>query len=215
MLVDSPMADEIVMASAVDELPSDYVHTYIDLQFDDIQKEVLAKPSLSSYDRAWFEREANNLQAKYKEILAAEDSPLKDAALRAVASALCMSFYYVGGPQARLDLTARAREERMRKGLDFQVAVDEEARKLRARSRGFMNSTRGTARKIYSAVAAKMDSLQNPPEWWKPQAAKQVLGSEVFENAKQYLRDETFEETKKRRIDAIRKRISRTQLQDQ
>lgn len=124
------MADEIVVASAVDELPSDYVHIYIDLQFDDIQKEVLAKPNLSSSDRAWFEREANNLQAKYKEILGGEDSPLKDAALRAVAPALCLSFHYVGGPQAirefRLDQTARARERKKLSGRELQTIVHDD-----------------------------------------------------------------------------------------
>ena len=52
------MADEIVVASAVDELPSAYVHIYIDLQFDDLQQEVLARPNLSSKERARFEREA-------------------------------------------------------------------------------------------------------------------------------------------------------------
>jgi hypothetical protein len=218
MLKDSPMADEIVVASAVDELPSDYVHIYIDLQFEELQREVLARPSLSLSDRAWFEREANNLQAKYKEVLGAENSPLKDAALRAVASALCLSFYYLGGPQAirefRLDQTARARERRMHSGLEFQTAVDEEARKLWAQSPEFLNNDRGTARNIYSAVAAAIDTKPNPPKWWNPEAETQMLASEALDKTKQLLRGEVSDETKRRRIEAIRKRISRIHRQD-
>jgi hypothetical protein len=202
------MADEIVIASAVDELPSEYVHKYIDLVFDELQQEVLANPRISSSDRTWFERETNNLRLKYKEILAAKNTPLKDAALRAVASALCVSFYYAGGPQARLDQTARARERKKLNRREFESIVLEEARKLWARGE-FLNNTRGAARNIYDAVAAEMDLMQNPPKWWKPRAAKQILGSEVLENAKKSLRAETFEETKRRRIEAIRKRISR------
>jgi hypothetical protein len=217
--MDSPMADEIVVASSVVELPSHYVPIYIDLQFGELQQEVLARPSLSSSDRAWFQREADNLQAKYKEILSAENSPLKDAALRAVASALCLSFYYLGGPQAvrefRLGQTARARERKKLSGREFQTIVLDEARKLWALTEELVNNAHGTARNIYDAVAAEIDSMQNPPKWWKARAARQHLGPEVLDNTKKSLRDETIEETIRRRVEAIRKCIYRSQRLDQ
>jgi hypothetical protein len=213
------MADRIVVASAVDELPSDHVDKYIDGVFGDIQQEVLASPRLSSSDRIWFEREANNLRLKYKEILSAKNSRLKDAALRAVASALCLSYYYAVGSQAmrefRIDQTRSARERRERSGREFQAIVREGARKLWARNPEFVDNLRGTARSIYDAVAAEMDSMQNPPKWWKPTAGQQILGSQVFENAKQSLRAEINDLAKRRRIEAIRKCLSRMQPLDQ
>jgi hypothetical protein len=213
------MADEIVVASAVDELPSAYVHIYIDLQFDDLQQEVLARPNLSSEERARFEREAKNLQVKYKEILSAKNSPLKDAALRAVASALCLSFYYVGGPQAirgfRQDQTARAREQKKVGARKFQTIVHDETRKLWGRSEELVNNAHGTARNIYEAVAAEMNSMPNPPKWWTAGATIQLLGSEVIGKTNQSLRGDVSKEAKKRRIEAIRKCISRAHRADQ
>jgi hypothetical protein len=130
-------------------------------------------------------------------------------------AALRIGAYYPDAP--RTPPTSAANKKRMRaphtrrRGENLQQIIERHARKLGPELREKPSST---ARNIYSAVASEVDSMQNPPNWWKPQATKQVLGSEVFENAKQSLRAETFEETKKRRIEAIRKRLSRTQLLD-
>ncbi len=206
MLMDSPMAVSNFTASAVDEIPSDYVHKYIDLVFDELRQEVLASPRLSSSDRTWFEREANNLQVKCKEILGAKNNRLKDAALRAVASALCLSFYYAVGSQAtrefRFVQTEAAREKRMRRTQPYKAIVDEEARKLWARREKFANNPHGTAHTIYPAVAAKVELMPSKPKWWLPREATKTRAAE------------TDEEAKLRRIGAIGKRIARSKRVD-
>ncbi len=207
------MDDENFIASFVDEIPTKYVSQCIDLQFQDIQQEVLANPRLSPIDFAGFAREVNNFQLNYKELIGIENGRLKNAALRAVASALRLSYYYAGGPETarefRLNQTASARERRNRIGRGFQEVVEKEARKLWARSPRYLNNARGTARNIYATVAAAIDSLPNPPKWWNPRSATIILGSEALDNTTQSLRGESNDQTKTRRIEAIRKQISR------
>jgi hypothetical protein len=101
-------------------------------------------------------------------------------------AALRIGAYYPDAP--RTPPTSAANKKRMRaphtrrRGENLQQIIERHARKLGPELREKPSST---ARNIYSAVASEVDSMQNPPNWWKPQATKQVLGSEVFENAKQ------------------------------
>jgi len=125
--------------------------------------------------------------------------------------------YYPDAP--RTPPTLAANKKRMhaphagRRGGNVQEIVERHARRL-WRSGQFLKNNRGTARKIYDAVASEIDSMPNPPKWWKPRVA-QALGSEVVEKSKQSLRGEAYQETKRRRMEDIRKRVARIKRQDE
>jgi len=93
------MPPRIVIASTVEELPSSHVGRFAKLLFDRLHQEVLARPKLSPRERNWFEGEAKSFDHHFKEILRNKDRRQRDFALRAVASALCLSFYHAGGTQ--------------------------------------------------------------------------------------------------------------------
>lgn len=125
-------------------------------------------------------------------------------------AALRIGAYYPDAP--RTPPTRAANKKRMRvphtrrRGDNLQQIIERHARKLGPELRENPSST---ARNIYSAVASEVESMQNPPNWWKPRAAKRILGPEALEDTKQYLRAEAADETKERRIENIRRRISR------
>jgi hypothetical protein len=203
------VSSRTVVAVTVGELPSDQVGDFINHVVDQLRREVLARPRLSATERAQFEREASNLQVQRAKILRGARDRQKDAAQRAVASALCLSFYHGGGSQILREMkrdfrskqTEPARAQRRDRGLAYKEIVDAEAEKWTA-SPKFANKPGTIAHTIYASVASKVEQLPNKPKWWPP---KPAVGS---------VKAETEKEVRVRRIEAIRKHIERKRHAD-
>jgi hypothetical protein len=112
-------ADEIIIADAVKDIPLSYLGEFARLLFDRIYQEVLGRPKLSAKERNWFEGEVKTFDQNFEKILASNDEQQRETALRAVASALCLSYYHAGGPQILREIKSgltKAANDARRKG---------------------------------------------------------------------------------------------------
>jgi hypothetical protein len=163
-------ADEIIIADAVKDIPLSYLGEFARLLFERIYQEVLARPKLSAKERNWFEGEVQTFDEHFKKILANNDKQQQDVALRAVASALCLSFYHAGGPQNLREIIGEFQNKWTkpahlgRSRPDIQEITERQARALRNRMPSFIGNNEGTAKKIYDDVYDEIDALPNLPK---------------------------------------------------
>jgi hypothetical protein len=161
-----------ILPSTIGEIPSAYLDDIARTLFHNICGDVLKRKRMSEQERNFFQDEADTFLRNFEKILASNDRPQKETALRAVASALALSYYHGGSPrilrEAKKEFDyeqgAPARTARIRP--DINEIIERHALALWNRSPKFKGKHNSTANAIYYDVYAEIGRLPNLPKSW-------------------------------------------------
>lgn len=169
------MNPEILIAVESKDIPLSYLGEFARLLLDRICREVLGRAKLSAKERSWFEGEAQTFDDHFKKILAYKDKQQQEVALRAVASALCLSYYHAGGPQILREIKGEFQKERIQPANDarstekIREIVERIAKKFWGENPSYKIKPYATARKIYDDVMDEVDKINDPRAVWRKQ----------------------------------------------
>lgn len=196
------MRPRTFIAQTVKEVPSAYLSGVVEQLFDTIRKEVLARPKLSQKERSWFEGEAKTFDDHLKKILRNKNKRQQFIALRAVASALCLSFYHAGGKQILREMkgdfqkeqTAPANAAVSARLIEIKRIVERHATPLRSHRPKL--SAGNIALAIFHPVIKEVSKLECVPEKWRVQDPDNLTKDEkkrVVENIRGHIRRSTLD----------------------
>ncbi len=114
------MASNVWISDNVADIPAAALDQFVMALSDRINEEVLKRPRLSQREQDWFEGEFKTFDDHFQKILVNKDKQQKEMALRAVASALCLSYYHAGGPLVAREIEAKTRKNGTKKANEAQ-----------------------------------------------------------------------------------------------
>jgi hypothetical protein len=157
----------------VKDVPGPQLNEFINLYIEHICEKVLARPNLSEKERNWFNGEVETLTNNITQIIASGDEQQREAALRAVLSALFTGYYHSGGPQILQEVNREFQKERTkqansaRRRPDIQKIIDARVQAAWQASPELMNRPYATADAICATVIYDVNQLSSVPDTWK------------------------------------------------
>jgi hypothetical protein len=175
--------NDAFIANEVRDIPSSYLGEFVKLLFDKVHQEVLGRPKLSAKELNFFEAEVQTFDENLKKILANKDKHQREMALRAVMSALCLSYYHAGGPQILREIKGQFQKERTKKANlgrsrpDIQEIIERRARESWQCGRG-IDPPSITAYLIRQDVLQDISKLPKVPKCWQLDPTKPIKAEE-------------------------------------
>ena len=129
-------------------------------------------PKLPAKEKTEFEGHAKLFVHYFGEVIATTSSELREAAFKAIVSAMYVSAYYAGGPRALERVKRDINKDRVqpaqaaRRRDDIQEIIDRHSRELWRRKPLFEGNRGGTATQIYDAVRVEIGTLPQVPKAW-------------------------------------------------
>jgi hypothetical protein len=156
----------------VKDIPTTYLDQFPMQMVKSIWRDVLGRPKLSKKERNWFVGEVKTLIKNLRKIRVSNDAQQREAALRAIMSALAIGYYHAGGTQILRELEGAFRQKLIkpanwgRSRPDIDQIIDRHARDYRSNYPKYVGNNEGTAKRIYDDVYDEIDRLPDLPKNW-------------------------------------------------
>jgi hypothetical protein len=166
--------------------------------FGAILSDVMDRTNLTEEERSDFEVHAQLYIDNFEKIIGINDEELREAALQAIESAFCMSFYHGGNPQTRLRLRAEIEKARTknanlgRSRPEVKEIIERRAREQWKLDPKLRDKPYKTADVICGDVIKEISKLPEVPKDWEVEDPNRPIETDI-----------------KKAVDRIRRQIGR------